>query len=180
MVVWLKRRYPTAIAGVASSLIALVLALTLRDEFIVVGAVVALSYWLLAFALRPVIAMLGFIGRVLYWTIIAAGVLAVLGHVGRLLPAPWNALWGVELYLLGIIGVVALIGAVVAFITSARPAWAVLLLALTPLIEFLGLFVFGPWPHSALVFTGVAAAVLALVWHEPQRSHRLPEAAASA
>ncbi len=173
MVVPVRTRALHAVAGLAAAGLTWVLAAVVGEAHSVIGAVVAVSYVLLAFALRPVTGDLGFIGAVLFWTLLASGAVAVLSHLGRTLPSPWNALWGVELYLLGVIGVLALIGAIVAFVTGARPWWAILLLALTPLLELGGLVLLGPWPHAALVPVGALAAVLALAWHRPQPVHRV-------
>lgn len=172
MAVQLRARALHAVAGLAASALTWVLAMAVGEGFAEIGALVAVSYVLLAIALRPVTAGLGFIGALLFWMLLASGAVAVLSQLGRTLPSPWNALWGVELYLLGVIGVIALIGAVVAFVTTARPWWAILLLALTPVLELGGLILLGPWPHAALVPVGALAAVLALAWRRPQHVHR--------
>lgn len=169
-------RFFYAAAGLGASLVTMLVILVLDDDSIMLGALVAIAYLMLATALQPIVSMLGFIGKVLFWTIIATAVISVIGHLTRPLPSPWNALWGMELYLLAVTCVVALICAIVAFIVSARPAWAVFLLALTPLFAYAGLVGYGPWPHAALIPVGALVALLVMVWWEPQRVHRVESA----
>jgi hypothetical protein len=134
-------------------------AIGLRDDYMVFGAAISLSFALLWLATGPVLTWLGWTGRVFSVILLLLAPLTLLSYLNHPETAPLHLLWGGEAFGLIALGVA---GVLAAF--SRAPgvrAWERGLLAATLPVAAGSTVLFSYWPHGSVVGLAAQACVLA-------------------
>ncbi|MFE6966433.1 hypothetical protein ACFVAJ_15065 [Agromyces sp. NPDC057679] len=131
------------------------------DFYLVFGAAASVSFALIWFATGPAFARFGWSGRVLGWIILAGAPITVLSYTNHPVDAPLHRLWGAEGVALLLIGVWALVVAVLAPRDGSVPVWERLLLVVTLPVIVGSTVLLTYWPHGSLVGLGLVAVAFA-------------------
>ena len=134
-------------------------AIGLRDDYMVFGSAISLSFALLWFATGPVLTWLGWTGRVFSAILLLLAPLTLLSYLNHPETAPLHFLWGAEAFGLIALGVAGLVAAF-----SRAPhvrVWERGVLAATLPIAVGSTVLFSYWPHGSVVGLAVQACVLA-------------------
>ncbi|WP_448810154.1 hypothetical protein [Agromyces bauzanensis] len=132
-----------------------------HDFYLAFGALAAVSFVLIWWATGPAFAALGWSGRVLGWLTLLGAPVTALSYLNHPVDAPVHALWGAEAYALMLVGIWAVVVAIVAPRGRGIPGWERALLAATLPIMVVSTLALSYWPHGTLVGFGVEAAVMA-------------------
>jgi hypothetical protein len=164
--VWSGSDFPTWIAAINAlpvydGIRLRLISAGLGDFYLVFGAAASLSFLLIWLATGPVFAALGWSGRVLGWLVLLAAPATLMSYLNHPTDAPLHGLWGAEGFALMLIGIWAVVVAIVAPRGRGIPGWERALLAATLPIIIVSTLAFSYWPHGTLIGLGLEAAALA-------------------